>query len=73
MGKAIGMVEFQTVSTGMNGADTMIKTAEVDIVECATVCPGKYIVIISGEISAVKASVDAAKTKSPKRLLIALC
>ena len=61
MGKAIGMVEFQTVSTGMNGADTMIKTAEVDIVECATVCPGKYIVIISGEISAVKASVDAEK------------
>ena len=63
MSKAIGMVEFQTVSTGMSGADTMIKTAEVDIVECATVCPGKYIVIISGELSAVKASVDAAKIK----------
>lgn len=63
MGKAIGMVEFQTVSTGMSGADTMIKTAEVDIIECSTVCPGKYIVIISGELSAVKASVDAAKSK----------
>ena len=69
MGKAIGMVEFQTVSTGMNGADTMIKTAEVDIVECATGCPGKYIVIISGEISAVKASVDAAKTKFTEKVI----
>ena len=53
----------------MNGADTMIKTAEVDIVECATVCPGKYIVIISGEISAVKASVDAAKTKFTEKVI----
>ena len=69
MGKAIGMVEFQTVSTGMNGADTMIKTAEVEIVECSTVCPGKYIVIISGEISAVKASVDAAKAKFAQKVI----
>ena len=69
MGKAIGMVEFQTVSTGMNGADTMIKTAEVEVVECATVCPGKYILIISGELSAVKASVDAAKSKFTDKVI----
>ena len=69
MGKAIGMVEFQTVSAGMNGADTMIKTAEVEVVECATVCPGKYIVIISGELSAVKASVDAAKAKFTSKVI----
>ena len=69
MGKAIGMVEFQTVSAGMNGADTMIKTAEVEVVECATVCPGKYIVIISGEISAVKAAVDAAKSKFSDKVI----
>ena len=69
MGKAIGMVEFQTVSTGMNGADTMIKTAEVDVIECATVCPGKYIVIISGEISAVKAAVDSAKSRFNEKVI----
>ncbi len=69
MGKAIGMVEFTTVSAGMTGADTMIKTAEVDVVECATVCPGKYIVIISGELSAVKASVDAAKIKADSKVI----
>lgn len=69
MGKAIGMVEFTTVSAGMTGADTMIKTAEVDVVEAATVCPGKYIVIISGEISAVKAAVDAAKIKSDSKVI----
>ena len=69
MGKAIGMVEFVTVSAGITGADTMIKTAEVEVVESATVCPGKYMVIITGELSAVKASVEAAKGKNPERVI----
>ena len=60
MSKAIGMVEYQTVATGMQAADLMIKTAEVTVLEAQTVCPGKYIVIVSGELSAVRASVDAA-------------
>ena len=69
MVKALGMVEFLTVSAGMTGADTMVKTADVDIVEAATVCPGKYIVLIDGELSAVKASVEAAKAKNPEKVI----
>ncbi len=69
MSKAIGMAEFSTVSAGIAGADLMVKTAEVEVIESATVCPGKYIVIISGELSAVKASVDAAKAFKPERLI----
>lgn len=69
MAKSIGMVEFMTVSSGMRGADTMIKTADVNVVESATVCPGKYIVIISGDLSAVKASVDAAKALDPSKVI----
>ena len=69
MSKALGMAEFNTVSSGITAADLMIKTAEVDIIESATVCPGKYIVIISGELSAVQASVEAAKAFKPDRLV----
>lgn len=61
MSKAIGMVEYRTVSAGITVADAMVKTSEVDIIEAQTVCPGKYIVIISGDLSAVKAAVDMAK------------
>ena len=60
MGKAIGMVEYKTVSAGITAVDTMVKTSEVSIIEAQTVCPGKYIAIISGELSAVQAAVDAA-------------
>ena len=63
------MAEFSTVSAGIAGADRMVKTAEVDIIESTTVCPGKYIVIISGELSAVKASVEAAKALKPEKVV----
>ena len=57
MNKALAMVEYKTVSSGMQAADIMVKTAEVDIIEATTVCPGKYMVLISGLLSAVKAAV----------------
>lgn len=69
MSRAIGMAEFKTVSAGMTAADTMVKTADVDIIEAETVCPGKYIVIITGELSAVNASVEAVKTGHSMHLI----
>ena len=61
MSKAIGVVEYKTVSAGVVAADAMVKTSEVDIIEAQTVCPGKYIVIITGQLSAVDAAVSVAK------------
>ncbi len=69
MSKAIGMVEYQTVSTGVVAADTMVKTSDVEIIEAQTVCPGKYIVIITGELSAVRAAVDASKALYDEKLI----
>ena len=60
MSRALGLIEFKSVAAGMAAADIMVKTSEVDIVEAQTVCPGKYIAIITGDLSAVKASVDTA-------------
>jgi len=67
--KALAMVEYKTVSSGMMAADIMVKTAEVEIIEATTVCPGKYMVLISGILSAVRAAVDAATAKSPDMLI----
>lgn len=69
MKKAIGMVEYKTVSSGMRAADRMVKTAEVDLLQADTVCPGKFLVLISGDLSAVKASVEAAATADPEQLI----
>ncbi len=69
MGKALGMVEYKTVSTGILAADLVLKTADVNVIEAQTVCPGKYIIIFEGDISAVKASIDAATTRYPDELI----
>ncbi len=68
MSKSIGMVEYRTVSSGITAADTMVKTADIEVIQASAVCPGKYVVIVMGELSAVKASIDAAKAKLPEQL-----
>lgn len=69
MAKAIGMIEYVTVSLGVEAADTMVKAAEVDIIEAQVVCPGKYIALITGELSAVKAAIEAATRKCPEKVV----
>jgi microcompartment protein CcmL/EutN len=69
MAKAIGMIEYVTVSLGVTACDTMVKTADVDIIEAQVVCPGNYIAIISCELSAVRAAVDAATAKCPAKVV----
>lgn len=69
MSKAIGMVEYKTVSAGVVAADAMVKTSDVKIIEAQTVCPGKYIVIITGDLSAVDAAVKNAKVQHGTQLI----
>ena len=69
MGKAIGMLEYLTVSTGVQAADMILKTAKVSIIEAKTVCPGKYIVIFSGDLSSVNASIEASKKAHAENLI----
>ena len=69
MSKAIGMVEYKTVSTGIKAADLIVKTADVELIQAQTVCPGKFIILFSGDLSAVRVSVDAAMVQYPESLI----
>lgn len=63
------MIEFKTVSTGVTAADLMVKTAAVELIEAQVVCPGKYIALITGDLSAVDAAVASAKNRYPEQLI----
>ena len=63
MAKAIGMVEMTTVSAGYSAADEMAKAADVELLQAEVTCPGKFVVLVTGELSAVRASVDRAENK----------
>lgn len=58
---ALGMIETNSIPAGIEAGDAMMKAADVALVTAQAVCAGKYIVIVSGDVAAVKASVSAGK------------
>lgn len=66
---AIGMVEFSSIARGIYTADQMVKTADVEIVTASSSCPGKYIAIVHGDVSAVKDSVQVGERTAGEYLV----
>ena len=56
---AIGVAEVLSIPLGVLAGDQMVKTADVNQITAQTVCAGKYIIVVGGEVAAVKASVAA--------------
>jgi microcompartment protein CcmL/EutN len=56
--EAIGLVELNSIAAGIRTADEMVKVAPVILIAAMTICPGKYISLIGGEVSAVDSSVN---------------
>ena len=57
---SIGLVELSSIAAGMQAADYMLKTANVELLLSRSICSGKYIVLIGGDVAEVQSSVDAA-------------
>jgi microcompartment protein CcmL/EutN len=56
---ALGMIETMSIPAGVRAGDAMLKAAAVSLVTAQAVCAGKYIVLVSGEVAAVKSAVEA--------------
>ena len=69
MPKAIEMVEFNSMARGIFSADKMVKVSEVDIMTCSPTCPGKYIAIVHGDVSAVEDSVKMGEQTADEYLV----
>ena len=55
---AIGLLELSSIAMGFFATDVMLKTADVKLILSRTVCPGKFITLIWGEVSAIQASME---------------
>jgi len=55
----IGMIELNSIAKGIETADIMVKAAEVDLIISKPICPGKYLILIAGDVGAVNSSVEA--------------
>lgn len=56
---SLGLVELSSIAAGFLVTDTMLKTAAVDLVLARTICSGKYMVLVSGDVAAVESAVEA--------------
>ena len=57
--QALTMIECNSIAVGIEAADAMVKAAQVEILMLKTICPGKYVVGVYGEVAAAQAALDA--------------
>lgn len=69
MNNSIGGVELSSMARGFDVTDTMLKTAPVEIILARTICSGKYIVLVSGEVADVQAAVEAGASRAAVSLV----
>jgi microcompartment protein CcmL/EutN len=53
---AIAAIETSSIAQGTVTGDAMVKTAEVELLEACTLSPGKYWVLIGGDVAPVRAA-----------------
>jgi microcompartment protein CcmL/EutN len=56
---SIGLLELTSIASGFLACDAMLKAANVQLVLSRSICSGKYMVMIRGDVAAVQASVAA--------------
>jgi microcompartment protein CcmL/EutN len=53
---AIAAIETSSIAQGIVVADAMVKQSEVDVLEATTLTPGRYWILIGGDVATVRSS-----------------
>src|SRR5690242_11327433 len=56
---SLGLIELTSIASGFLACDSMLKAAAVDLVLSRSICSGKYMVMVRGDVAAVEAAVAA--------------
>jgi bacterial microcompartment shell protein len=56
---SIGLIELTSIAAGYQACDAMLKTSNVDLLLSRSICSGKYMVMVQGDVAAVQAAVAA--------------
>ncbi len=65
MKRSIGLIELRSIARGIETTDAMLKAANVELLRAHVVCPGKYVILIAGDVGAVRSAVAAGETIAP--------
>ena len=56
---SIGMIELGSIAAGYQVSDAMLKAADVELLLARSICSGKYMVMVRGDVGGIQSSVDA--------------
>jgi microcompartment protein CcmL/EutN len=56
---SIGLIELGSIAAGWQACDAMLKAADVELLLARSICSGKYMTLVRGDVAAVEASVEA--------------
>lgn len=56
---SIGLIELSSIASGFAVTDAMLKASDVELVVARSICSGKYMVMIRGDVGAVESAVEA--------------
>lgn len=54
----VGVLEYSSIAIGIQALDEMVKVAQITIHEARTICPGKYLIVFSGDVASVEYAFD---------------
>lgn len=54
--EVLGVLEYSSIAIGIKALDEMVKVAPIKIIEARTICPGKYLIVFSGDVASVEYS-----------------
>lgn len=63
---AIGLIESNSIAKGIEYSDAMVKTADVTLLVSKSICPGKYIAMVGGDVAAVNQAMAAGLAVAPE-------
>jgi microcompartment protein CcmL/EutN len=59
MKTSIGLIELSSIAAGFAVTDAMLKASDVELVLARTICSGKYMVMVRGDVAACQSAVEA--------------
>ncbi len=56
---SIGLIELGSIAAGYEVCDAMLKASDIELLLARSICSGKFIVMVRGDVGAVQSAVDA--------------
>lgn len=66
---ALALLEFSSIAAGIFAGDAMVKCAQLDTIHVGTVQPGRFLILVGGNVAEVEEAIKAGKENALNSLL----